>query len=119
MKPSRFFTVALLVNVFLLCPIAQGQVSRGPLDPFSGYFDCTFDDELKLIETIRLPKEAEKYRELETADGKKRVSRIDGYTLKYSYPGTSVFVNLKVEQSTPKDFEADKKHILDNTNLFS
>jgi hypothetical protein len=111
-------TIKHSVTVFLVlawCCVVKGQVTRGPLDPFSAYLNCSFDDELKLTEKVRLPKKAEKYRDLAVADGvKKRVSRLDGYTLEYSYPRTNVFVNLKVEQSSEQDYENDKKIIFES-----
>ena len=88
-------------------------VSRAKEDnSFKPYFRCAFDDGLKTTKVVRLPADANRYREIPTRDGVQRVSRIDGYTVEFAYPGTDTFVNLKVEQSKPESYADDKKIVI-------
>lgn len=106
--------MAFIVSLFLLPLTSKAQTTPDSVDSFRPYLSCSFDDGLRVVETIRLPKDAEKFRKLPTFAGERKVSLIDGYTVKFAYPGTDVFVNLKVEQSTPQSYSQDKEIILES-----
>jgi len=67
-----------------------------------------------VVDTIHYLKSSEKFRELNTPSGKRKVTYLDGYTVKFAYPNTDVFVNLKVEQSSPRSYDRDKEIIIEN-----
>lgn len=114
MKALRLFVVASILNILLLPTMLRAQKAPDDDASLRPYLSCSFDDGLKVVDTIRLPKSAEKSRELNTFDGKRKVTLSDGYTVEFAYPKTDVFVNLKVEQSIPQSYAQDKKIILEN-----
>jgi len=59
----------------------------------------------------RLPAAAEKFRILRIASKEKKVSRLDGYRLKYIIDDGPVALNMKVELSEASQYVADKKVI--------
>jgi hypothetical protein len=114
LKILRLLVVASIINILLLPTTLPAQKTSDDDASFRPYLSCPFDDGLKIVDTTHYPKSADNFRELDTSDGKRTVTRVDGYTVKFAYPNTDVFVNLKVEQSSPQSYAKDKETILEH-----
>lgn len=91
--------------------------SRAFLDPaaernrvFDAYTGCNIDG-YELISKKRLPAEAEKFRLLKIASKEEKISRIDGFRLKYKIIDGPVALNMKVELSDASQYVSDKENI--------
>jgi len=92
------------------------------LDPATGrerFFDvftgCGMKD-YELISKKRLPSSIEKFRTLQVASKERKISRIDGYRLKFRTPDGPVALSMKIELSDVSQYVADKKVINDWMN---
>lgn len=91
--------------------------SKAFLDPASGrdrVFDAYTNCRLKgysLFSKKRLPAHLEKFRTLRVNSEDKKVSRIDGYRLKFKNDFGMPRLDIKVELSAAKDYMTDKKVI--------
>jgi hypothetical protein len=47
------------------------------------------------------------------------VSVIDGYRLMFAYPDTHYFANVKVEQSSPQEYDRDKENVISELENYS
>ncbi|MDH5393504.1 MAG: hypothetical protein OEY11_09990 [Gammaproteobacteria bacterium] len=77
---------------------------------FNAYTRCSFSD-YQLYSKKRLPPGVEKFRTLQVASEKKKVSRLDGYRLKYKNKSGFEVLNIKVELSDARQYAEDKKTI--------
>jgi len=77
---------------------------------FDAYTSCNVDG-YGLTSKKRLPAAAEKFRVLRVASKEEKISRIDGYRLKYKINGGPVGLNMKVELSDASQYVSDKKVI--------
>jgi hypothetical protein len=108
------FTSTTFVIAFLAPFLSGGQrapsvlANAGPLD---AYIDCSYSAGLSVRSLIRLPGEGVRYRTVETAKGKRKVSAIDGYRLLLSHGEPSYFANMKVEKSDPRQYASDKEAV--------
>jgi len=91
--------------------------SRAFLDPasarnevFDAYTSCNIDG-YGLTSKKRLPSAAEKFRVLRVASKEEKISRIDGYRLKYKINDGPIALNMKVELSDASQYISDKKII--------
>jgi hypothetical protein len=81
-------------------------------DSLKPYTSCQFEDGLKIIETDRLPKDVTS-RPVDTLNGEKQISLLDGYRVMVAYPKTDYFANIKAEKSNPADYVKDKEVAVD------
>lgn len=75
---------------------------------FSAYTACEFQN-YKLFSKKRLPPQADKFRKLIIGDKEKKVSRIDGFRLKYEPQTGEPELRIKVELSDNSDYISDKE----------
>lgn len=76
------------------------------------YTRCNVDG-YGLTSKKRLPTAAEKFRILRIASEEKKISRVDGYRLKYKIDDGPIALNMKIELSDARDYVSDKKVIGD------
>lgn len=69
---------------------------------------------LKMNPPERMPVENDHTRKLPTYKGDANITIVDGYRILYLNKKKSPFVNLKVELSSPENYEMDKRNVLDN-----
>ena len=74
---------------------------------FDAYTSCTLEG-YSLYSKKRLPAHVEKFRTLRVNSEDKKISRIDGYRLKFKGSNGLPELSLKVELSAAKDYVADK-----------
>lgn len=74
---------------------------------FDAYTSCTLEG-YSLYSKKRLPTHVEKFRTLRVNSEDKKISRIDGYRLKFKGSNGLPELSLKVELSAAKDYVADK-----------
>ncbi|MDH5518336.1 MAG: hypothetical protein OEY36_11065 [Gammaproteobacteria bacterium] len=77
---------------------------------FNAYAGCS-PSGYQLYSKKRLPLSAEKFRTLRLATEHKKVSRIDGYRLKFRDPNGYETLNLAAELSDARHYQQDKEHI--------
>ena len=87
---------------------AQASAHGDPLKPLTA---CLAAGPHKIDAIDRLPPTM-KRRMVEAEDGERPVSTADGYRLVLSWPAAGMFANLKIEQSVPGHFAADREAIL-------
>lgn len=78
---------------------------------FDAYTSCGFDDGPELISKRRLPSDSQPFRTLKIENQELKISRIDGYRLKYAYPDQQVFISIKVELSEARDYRQDRLYV--------
>jgi len=104
-----FFTRAILLST-LVIPISLAAQVHPSLRP---YTTCTFDDGLTATETSPLPA-AIQGRTVETLTGPRQVPILRGEHITFSYPSTSFFATVKVEQLPPDSFDQGKTDLISN-----
>lgn len=98
--------------------IVRGQ-STTNADPLKPYTTCKLPGDLKIKEITRRTA-GDKYREVTTANGKQKVSVIDGYRVMFAYPDlTYYFANVKIEQSAPDGYPQDKEILVNQLKYYS
>ncbi len=94
--------------------LLAGAAAAGPAERVANALGaCTWDDKLVATPVNKLP-EAFKLRALQMANGVAQVSVVEGFRLSLAEPGKEIFANIKVEQSEPDKFEADRDAIVGN-----
>lgn len=89
------------------------------LDPAKGrerFFDAYTSCQVagyQMISKKRLPSSIEKFRTIQVASKERKISRIDGYRLKFRYPDGPVTLSMKVELSDTRQYATDKKVLND------
>lgn len=108
------FAVSLLVSSVLI--VRAQSTSTDPLKP---YTTCKVTGDLKIKEVTRRTA-TDHYREVKTDKGKQKVSVIDGYRVMFAYPDlTYYFANVKIEQSAPDNYLADKEILVNQLKHYS
>jgi len=88
-------------------------------DPLKHYTTCKVPGDLKIKEVTRRTA-GDKYREVTTANGKEKVSVVDGYRVMFAYPDlTYYFANVKIEQSAPESYLQDKEILVNQLKHYS
>lgn len=109
---STTYTIALIVPILSAAQSATTvSVGAYPLEP---YVSCQYGAGLSVVSNIRLPGRGVRYRTVETSDGQKRVSLVDGYRLMLAQGEPSYFANMKVERSDPSQYVSDKAAVIKN-----
>ena len=75
---------------------------------FDAYTGCQVAG-YEMISKKRLPSSIEKFRTLQVASKERKISRIDGYRLKFRDPEGPVTLSMKIELSDARQYLADKK----------
>jgi hypothetical protein len=116
MNGMYFTAIAVLAFASVGCaPRIQSEPQSDPLRPLT---QCKFTGDLQVVAVDRqLP--AVRSREIMTAEGKQRVSVIDGYRVMLAYRGSEFFANMKIELSQPSEYSNDKKMIIHSMNYLS
>src|SRR5678810_763838 len=113
---SRFaiFAVALLASSVLI--VRAQSTSTGPL---KSYTTCKVRGDLKIREVTRR-NATNNYREVTTDSGQQKVSVVAGYRVMFAYPDLPYyFANVKIEQSAPDSYAADKEILVNQLKHYS
>lgn len=104
-----FFT-----RTIALCVLAAPLVACAQIHPaLRPYTACKFNDGLVATETSQLPA-AIQGRTVETLTGPRQVPILRGEHITFSYPSTSFFATVKVEQLPPGTFAQGKSDLIGN-----
>ena len=103
------FTRALALCL-LSAPVAALAQATPALRPYTA---CKFDDGLTAIESSQLPASIQG-RTVETLTGPRQVPILHGEHITFSYPSTSFFATVKVEQLPPDTFAQGKTDLISN-----
>jgi hypothetical protein len=105
---------AILFNSALFC--SAQTTNADPLKPFTL---CKVPGDLKIKEVTRRTA-TDHYREVETDNGKQKVSIVDGYRVMFAYPDLPYyFANVKIEQSIPDHYLQDKETLVAQLKHFT
>jgi hypothetical protein len=107
---------SMIFGITLIVPsLSVGQSSRNASakpDPLDAYLSCRYGAGLSVVSALRMQGEGLRYRDVPTAQGKKKVSVIDGYRLMLSQGEPSFFANLHIEKSDPHQYASDKDVVI-------
>ena len=108
------FAVTLLVSSVL---IVRAQSTS--TDPLKSYTTCKVPGDLKIREVTRR-NATDNYREITADKGKQKVSVVAGYRVMFAYPDLPYyFANVKIEQSAPDSYAADKEILVNQLKYYS
>jgi hypothetical protein len=114
----RLIQIMSMASV-VLCSLAIVSAESAKVDPLKPYTTCKVPGDLKIKQVTRRSP-GDNYREVTTESGKQEVSVVDGYRVMFAYPDlTYYFANVKIEQSAPESYTADKKFIVDELKHYS
>jgi len=106
MKTNISLFAILILSISLLSFTSKNEISK--------CYILFNPDNLIAAEPERLPETAEKFRTIKTDNGEVTITRIDGYRILFNNDKGVPFVNLKVELSNEKSYDADQKNLLEN-----
>jgi len=108
------FAVALVISSVL---IVRAQSTS--TDPLKSYTTCKVPGDLKIREVTRR-NATNNYREITADKGKQKVSVVAGYRVMFAYPDLPYyFANVKIEQSAPDSYAADKEILVNQLKYYS
>jgi hypothetical protein len=108
------FAVALVISSVL---IVRAQSTS--TDPLKSYTTCKVPGDLKIREVTRR-NGTNNYREITADKGKQKVSVVAGYRVMFAYPDLPYyFANVKIEQSAPDSYAADKEILVNQLKYYS
>jgi hypothetical protein len=96
-----------LISLIILLSIGLFGFKKDKVEIYKCLLEYSNSPGLKITAVDRLPNSAPKFRDLKTKEGKKSVSRVDGYRVLYNNEFGSQFINLKIEQCDPKQYQED------------
>jgi hypothetical protein len=110
----RLASMTSAILLILLSPMVgqSAQNASAKPDPLDAYLACRYAAGLSVVSALRMQGEGLRYRDVPTADGKKKVSIIDGYRLMVSQGEPSFFANLHIEKSDPRQYARDKDVVI-------
>lgn len=109
-------TITALV---LLCSLAIVSAQSGNADSLKPYTTCKVPGDLKIKQVTRRTA-GDNYRQVTTDNGKQKVSVVDGYRVMFAYPDlTYYFTNVKIEQTAPDSYAADKEILVNELKHYS
>ena len=114
----RLIQITIIASV-MLYSLAIVNAQSGNADPLKPYTTCKVPGDLNIKQVTRRSA-GDNYREVTTGNGKQKVSVVDGYRVMFAYPDlTYYFANVKIEQSAPESYAADKKILADELKYYS
>jgi hypothetical protein len=106
--------MCIFTRALALCLLSAPITLLAQINPaLRPYAACTFDDGLIATESSQLPA-AVQGRIVETLTGPRQVSILRGEHITFSYPSTSFFATVKVEQLPPGSFDQGKTDLIAN-----
>lgn len=114
----RLIQITIIASV-MLYSLAIVNAQSGNADPLKPYTTCKVPGDLNIKQVTRRSA-GDNYREVTTGNGKQKVSVVDGYRVMFAYPDlTYYFANVKIEQSAPESYAADKRILADELKYYS
>ena len=111
--------LAIVAIALLISSVLVVRAQSISTDPLKSYTTCKVPGDLKIKEVTRRTAKAN-YREVTTDKGKQRVSVVAGYRVMFAYPDlTYYFANVKIEQSAPDSYAADKEVLVNQLKHYS
>jgi hypothetical protein len=105
--------IGLTGFVGFLSPVI-GQKQEKPSEFLLPYTKCSFSDDLKIERVDKLVSNNNTPRAVETADGKKEVSRLASYRVMIKYPHHDYYMaNIRPEVSAIGKYEEDKRNVIE------
>lgn len=104
-----------LLFATVLCVICSvtatiGQTKKINSDILEAYTKCKFDDGLKIVDVEQVVMDGVQSRTVETAKGRKSISRIGSYRVMIKYPKDDYYLaNIRPERSFAGDYDEDKQ----------
>lgn len=87
-----------------------GQTKGMNTDILEAYTKCKFDDGLKIVDVEQVVIDGVQSRTVETAKGRKSISRIGSYRVMIKYPKDDYYLaNIRPERSFAGDYNEDKQ----------
>jgi len=111
MRLASIISAIVLTAPSLMVGQSAQNVSAKP-EPLDAYLSCRYGAGLSVVSALRMQGEGLRYRDIATAEGKKKVSIIDGYRLMLSQGEPSFFANLHIEKSDPRQYARDKAVVI-------
>lgn len=108
--PSMTYAIALIVPTLFAAQSAPIVSAR--TEPLDAYISCPYGGGLSVVSTTRLAGRGVRYRTVDTSNGERKVSVIDGYRLLLAQGEPSYFANMKVEKSDPSQYLRDKDAVI-------
>ena len=115
----RPFKISIAALAVLISSLVSGHAQTASTDPLKPYTACKVPGGLKIKEVTHRTA-GDNYREVTTDKGKQKVSVVDGYRVMFAYPDlTYYFANVKIEQSDPDSYAADKEILVNQLKYYS
>jgi hypothetical protein len=111
MRLASIISAIVLTVPSLLVGQSAQSASTKP-EALDAYLSCRYGAGLSVVSALRMQGEGLRYRDIATAEGKKKVSIIDGYRLMLSQGEPSYFANLHIEKSHPRQYARDKDVVI-------
>ncbi|HMI46592.1 MAG TPA: hypothetical protein VK491_10545, partial [Gemmatimonadaceae bacterium] len=111
MRLVSMTSAILLILPSLLVGQSAQNASTKP-EPLDAYLSCRYGAGLSVVSALRMQGDGLRYRDITTAAGNKKVSIIDGYRLILSQGEPSLFANLHIEKSDPRQYARDKDVVI-------
>lgn len=113
----RKFLFLLSVRVALVPTMGGAQAPGAPADHnrsdnLNFYAYCHFSGGLSIVSADRIPGRGLRERTVETPEGQRKVSMLDGYRLLLGQPGRTYFANIHVEESDAPQYLADEDAVI-------
>lgn len=103
-----FFQAALLATGAGGQSSGATRITPERTDSLSYYAHCKYTSDLSIVSVDRLPGRGLRYRTVETSDGTRRISMVEGYRIMLAYRGGVDFAKLHVEESGRSQYLSDK-----------
>ena len=103
---------AILLTVPCLMVGQSAQNASAKPEPLDAFLSCRYGAGLSVVSALRMQGDGLRYRDITTAAGNKKVSIIDGYRLILSQGEPSLFANLHIEKSDPRQYARDKDVVI-------
>ena len=111
--------LAILAVVLLISSLLIVRAQSTSTDPLKSYTTCKVPGDLKIREVTRR-NATNNYREITADKGKQKVSVVAGYRVMFAYPDLPYyFANVKIEQSAPDSYAADKEILVNQLKYYS
>ena len=95
--------------LFLVFPFARAQERIAPA--IRPYTSCAFDDGLRIVSLDALPA-TPMVRTVETPDGEKQITMLEGERIMLAYPDEDFYANVKAEQLDLGNYPREKADLI-------